>query len=159
MRLTRSRAFTAAAVSAAVAAGGLVALTGAEAAAAGCRVTYTIGSQWPSGFTGNVSITNLGDPLTSWTLTWSFTAGQQVTQGWNGTFTQSGAQVSVANAGWNGALGTGASTGLGFNASWNNSANPVPASFALNGTTCGGTVSPGPGTVSPITPSNSPSSR
>jgi hypothetical protein len=80
----------------------------ASAATAGCSVTYDVSSQWPGGFTANVSITNLGDPITSWRLDWGFTAGQTVTQLWNGSFTQSGADVNVTNATWNGSLGTGA---------------------------------------------------
>jgi len=57
---------------------GVVGVTSQALAAAGCRVTYSVGSQWPGGFTGNVNLTNLGDPMTSWSLTWSFPAGQQV---------------------------------------------------------------------------------
>lgn len=32
-------------------------------AAPGCRVTYTVTSQWPGGFGANVTIGNLGDPV------------------------------------------------------------------------------------------------
>ena len=59
-------------------------------AAAGCRVDYTVTNQWSGGFGANVVITNLGDPMSGWTLTWTFTAGQTVTQVWNGTVTQCG---------------------------------------------------------------------
>jgi hypothetical protein len=125
---------------AAVAGAGTVATLSAYAAA-GCRVDYAITNQWPGGFGTNVTITNLGDPLSNWSLTWSFTAGQTVTQAWNATVTQSGAQVTAANVSYNGALGTNASTAFGFNGSWNSS-NPVPAGFALNGTACTGAVTP-----------------
>ncbi|GAB3535910.1 cellulose-binding domain-containing protein [Phytohabitans suffuscus] len=118
-------------------------------AAAGCRVAYSVASQWPGGFTGNVSLTNLGDPVDGWTLTWSFGAGQQVTQAWNATVTQSGAQVSARNAAWNGGLATGANTSFGFNGSWSGGANPAPSSFSLNGTVCTGGV--GPTTAPPPT--------
>jgi lysophospholipase L1-like esterase len=118
----------------------------AHAAAAGCAVTYTISSQWTGGFGANVELRNLGDALTSWTLTWSFGAGQQVTQAWSATLTQSGSAVTARNAAWNGNLSTNGSTSFGFNGSWNGG-NPVPASFALNGTTCtGGVTSPSPST-------------
>src|SRR5690349_7929122 len=93
----------------AVAVGAGLVLTNALAAhaAAGCRVTYTVTSQWQGGFGASVNVTNLGDPVTSWRLTWSFTAGQAVTQLWNGTVTQAGAQVTVVNAAWNGGIGAG----------------------------------------------------
>src|SRR5262245_29266165 len=112
------RSAIAAAATVTVAAG--VVLTGglAAQAAAGCRVAYTVTSQWQGGFGASVNVTNLGDPVTAWRLTWSFTAGQTVAQLWNGTVTQSGAQVTVVNAGWNGNLGAGGSVTVGFNGSW-----------------------------------------
>ncbi|MFY1637647.1 cellulose binding domain-containing protein [Solwaraspora sp. WMMB335] len=126
------------------------------AAAAGCAVDYRVTNQWPGGFGASVTITNLGDPLNSWRLTWAFGAGQTITQAWNATVTQNGAQVSADNVSYNGNLGTNASTSFGFNGSWNNSSNPVPDSFALNGVTCTGgvapTTTPPPTTAPPTTP-------
>src|SRR3954467_1519763 len=58
-------------------------------AAAGCSVNYPVSSQWTGGFGASVAITNLGDSLSSWTLTWSYDAGQTVTQAWNTSLTQS----------------------------------------------------------------------
>lgn len=163
--LTRSRARLVVATIAAagtVLAGTALALS-ANAATAGCSVAYSVPSQWPGGFTANLNITNLGDPLTSWTLTWSYTAGQTITQAWNATTTQSGGQVTARNMSYNGSIGTNASTSFGFNGSWNNSSNPAPASFTLNGTVCTGSVSasPTPGSPSPTrsvspSPSTSP---
>ncbi|NLT56324.1 MAG: alpha-L-arabinofuranosidase [Actinomycetales bacterium] len=109
-------------------------------AAVGCSVRYAVTSQWPGGFGASVSVDNLGDPLTGWRLTWSFTAGQAITQLWNGSASQSGAQVSVTNASWNGVVATGGRVEFGFNGSWNNSTNPAPTGFALNGTACTGGV-------------------
>jgi hypothetical protein len=121
------------------------------AAATGCRVAYTVSSQWQGGFGANVSITNLGDPTTAWTVVWSYSAGQQVTQAWNATVTQSGAQVTARNVSYNGSLATNASTSFGFNGS-SNASNPAPTTFTLNGTTCTGSVSGTPGTTPPTTP-------
>jgi hypothetical protein len=159
MRITVRRAAIAAGVAALTAAAAVATAgigTTATAATAGCSVTYTVSSQWPGGFGANVSVTNLGDPLTSWTLTWSFSAGQQITQAWSSTVSQSGAQVTARNAAWNGALASNAGTSFGFNASWNNSSNPVPTAFALNGVACTGQTNPTAGSGSP-TPSRSPS--
>ncbi|WP_347403548.1 cellulose-binding domain-containing protein [Solwaraspora sp. WMMD406] len=150
------RLFVAVAMSVAVSAAVSAVVAAPAAAAPGCRVAYSVSSQWPGGFTGNVAITNIGDPLSSWTLTWSFSAGQQVTLAWNSTVSQSGSQVTARNVSYNGNLPTNASTSLGFNGSWNGS-NPAPTNFALNGTTCNGTTQPSP-TVSPTAgPSPSPS--
>ncbi|GAA4709494.1 cellulose-binding domain-containing protein [Phytohabitans rumicis] len=163
----RSR-FLAAGLAAVVAFGtAAVSATSGYAAAAGCRVTYTVGSQWGGGFTANVGITNLGDPLTGWTLRWSFGAGQAVTQAWNATVTQSGAAVTAVNMSYNGGLATNGSVSFGFNGSWNNSSNPVPTSFTLNGVACTGSTTPttGPTTAAPTTappttpPTTAPTTR
>jgi arabinogalactan endo-1,4-beta-galactosidase len=124
-------------------------------AAAGCGVTYTVSSQWQGGFGANVTVRNLGDPVASWTLVWSYPAGQSVTQAWNASVTQNGTLVTASNAGYNGSVGTGASVSFGFNGSWTGS-NPAPTGFTLNGTACTGT---GPGSAGPSGPaSGSPSS-
>ncbi|MFI1994434.1 cellulose binding domain-containing protein [Actinoplanes sp. NPDC020271] len=128
---------------AATALGATVAVTAgnAGAAAAGCQVSYTISSQWSGGFGANVAVTNLGDPITGWTLRWSFGVGQGVTQAWNATVTQSGTAVTAVDASYNGTLATGGSASFGFNGSWTGS-NPVPTAFTLNGIACTGTVIP-----------------
>ncbi|MEG3632834.1 non-reducing end alpha-L-arabinofuranosidase family hydrolase, partial [Micromonospora palythoicola] len=129
----------------------LVVAMPASAAAAGCSVNYTVSSQWPGGFGANVTITNLGDPLISWTLTWSFGAGQTVTQSWNTTLTQSGAAVTARNVSYNGTIPTNGTTSFGFNGSWTSN-NPTPTDFALNGVTCTGGVTPTtPPTTTPPT--------
>jgi len=103
-----------------------------------CHVTYTISPQNTSAFGAAISIENTGtSALTGWTLTWKFANGQTVTSLWNGTATQSGANVSVASMSYNGNIAPGATlSGIGFNGTWNGTTNAVPASFAINGTTC-----------------------
>ncbi|WP_255597666.1 DUF3237 family protein [Micromonospora sp. RL09-050-HVF-A] len=158
MRLVHRRPLLAGALAAATLVG-VVGVATSASAATGCRVTYTVSSQWNGGFGANVAVTNLGDPLNGWQLTWSFTAGQQITQYWNGTVTQNGGRVTVGNTTWNAALGTGASTSFGFNGSWNNASNPAPTDFALNGTPCTGSTTPPttPNTPTPGTPPPTPS--
>ena len=41
-------------------------------AATGCSVAYAVSSQWPGGFGANVTVKNLGDPVSAWTLVWSY---------------------------------------------------------------------------------------
>jgi cellulase/cellobiase CelA1 len=100
-------------------------------------VSYSVQSQWPGGFTSSITVTNTGSTaLTSWTLRFSFPNGQQLTQGWNGTFSQQGSQVTVQNLSYNNSIAAnGGSTSLGFNGSWTGS-NTNPTSFTLNGATC-----------------------
>ncbi|WP_345638937.1 cellulose binding domain-containing protein [Rugosimonospora acidiphila] len=100
-------------------------------------MTYQVTSQWNVGFTTNVTISDTGSsPINGWTLRWTFTNGQKVTQGWNGNFTQNGAQVTVTNVSYNGTIPAGGSTSLGFNGSWTG-ANATPTGFTVNATACG----------------------
>ena len=146
----RWRLALAAGIATATMAGGLI--TTADAyAAAGCRVNYAVTAQWPGGFTANVEVTNLGDPLNGWSLVWTFTSGQRITQIWNATHTQPADIVTATNVSYNAVIATNGTVSFGFNGSWSDN-NPVPASFALNGVTCTGSTGP----PSP-TPSLSPS--
>ncbi|MFK3985185.1 cellulose binding domain-containing protein [Micromonospora sp. NPDC050397] len=94
--------------------------------AGGCTATYQVIGQWQGGFQAEVTIRNGGTgTLAGWTATWSFGAGQQVSQSWNATLTQTGTNVSARNVGWNGNLAPGGTATFGFLANWNGS-NPVP---------------------------------
>jgi lysophospholipase L1-like esterase len=118
-------------------------------AATGCRVAYQVTSSWPNGFGTSVAITNLGDPVSQWSLAFSFPSGQTVSQLWNGVVTQTGAAVTVGNAAWNGAIATGATTSFGFNGTGSGAS---PTAFRLNGTDCtGATVTTAPTTPPPTT--------
>jgi poly(hydroxyalkanoate) depolymerase family esterase len=100
-----------------------------------CRVSYSV-NQWSGGFTANLTVTNTSSSaLNGWTLTFSFPGNQQVTQGWNGVFSQSGNQVTITNASYNAAIPPNGSVNPGFNGSWSGG-NPSPTTFTLNGATC-----------------------
>jgi hypothetical protein len=126
------------------------------AAATGCQATYTISSQWSDGFTANVSVTNLGSPVTAWTAGWTFPGNQQVTQLWDGTATQSGQSVTVENLSYNGSVPTGTAVSFGFNGSYSTT-NAAPSQLTFNGTVCTGTVS-SPTPTPTATPTSTPTS-
>src|SRR5580704_17814795 len=128
-------------------AAGLGAVAAAPAnAATGCTVAYTVQSQWNTGFSASVSITNMGSPITSWTLGYSCSGDQTLAQGWSGNWSQSGENVTVTNASWNGSLGTGASTQIGANFNYSGT-NTSPTVFTLNGVTCTGQVTGSTGSI------------
>jgi hypothetical protein len=109
-------------------------------AAVSCQVDYVLRTQWNTGFTTDFTLHNNGDPLTSWTLTFTWPGNQQITQApWNaGAWSQTGNAVSISNAAWNGTVATGGVvSGMGFNASYSGT-NTNPTNFAINGTPCGG---------------------
>ncbi|MGI5156320.1 glycoside hydrolase family 48 protein [Microbispora sp. CA-102843] len=141
---------------AAVSGGVLVGLAQAPASAAvACDVKYAANS-WPGGFTASIDVKNLGDPISSWTLKFSFPNGQTIQQGWSANWSQSGANVTATSMSWNGSLATGASTNIGFNGSWNGS-NNAPTSFSVNGVNCGAAPSQSPSPSPSPSPSASPS--
>ncbi|MFC4147773.1 endo-1,4-beta-xylanase [Micromonospora mangrovi] len=101
----------------------------------GCTVTY-VPNSWNNGFTADVRVRN--DATTAvdgWTVGFAFTAGQRVTNGWNATVTQAGAQVTARNASWNAAVPAGGTVSFGFQGT-HTGANPSPSVFTLNGVTC-----------------------
>lgn len=102
--------------------------------AEGCQITYTIVGQWPGGFQAEVRITP-GRALGAWSVSWAFPNGQQIQQLWSGSYAQSGANVTVANASWNGSVPADGSVTFGFIASWTGT-NTAPAAFTLNGAAC-----------------------
>lgn len=133
---------------------GAVTATSAQAAA-GCKVDYAVTNQWGGGFGANVTVTNLGDPVSSWSVDWTFPSGQSIQQLWNGVPSQSGSAVTVKNMSWNGNLGSGGTASFGFNGSWSG-ANTTPTGFRLNGVACTGapvsTPTPTPTQTSTPTP-------
>ncbi|HZR51616.1 MAG TPA: glycoside hydrolase family 6 protein [Streptosporangiaceae bacterium] len=119
------------------------------AAATGCSVAYSIQSQWSTGFVVSITITNLGSPITSWNLGYSYSGNQQVTNGWNGTWSQSGENVTVTNASYNGSVATNGTVNFGAQFSYSGT-NTNPTAFTVNGTQCTGqTTSPGNIVVNP----------
>jgi endo-1,4-beta-xylanase len=103
-----------------------------------CSVHYAVSSQWNSGFTGSISITNTSSTvINGWSLKFSFANGQTITQLWNGGVSQSGSSVTITNASYNASIPAGGTLNSppGFNGSWNGT-NSSPTAFTLNGAAC-----------------------
>ncbi|MFG2776644.1 glycoside hydrolase family 6 protein [Streptomyces prunicolor] len=107
----------------------------AAIAAIPCTVDYKVQSQWDTGFTAAVTVTNNSAAKSSWAVKWSYAGNQQVTSGWNAKISQSGTAVTAANETYNGTLGTGSSVSFGFNGSYSGT-NALPTTFTLDGVTC-----------------------
>ncbi|MEV4415747.1 cellulose binding domain-containing protein, partial [Catellatospora sp. NPDC049609] len=80
--------------------GAMVVVSGAAIAtpahaAVSCQVTYTKAWDNGSGFGANITITNTGDPLTNWSLTWTWPGNQGNIQGWSANYSQSGQNVTA----------------------------------------------------------------
>ncbi|MFG2353078.1 glycoside hydrolase family 6 protein [Streptomyces sp. NPDC048521] len=109
--------------------------SGATVSAVPCTVDYKIQSQWDTGFTAAVTLTNNAAAKSSWSLKWSYDGSQKVTSGWNAKISQSGTSVTAANESYNGTLATGGTVSFGLNGSYSGT-NSVPATFTLDGVTC-----------------------
>jgi len=105
-----------------------------------CTVDYTISPQNSSQFGAAITIKNGGSTtLSGWSLTWTFANGQTIASSWNGTVSQSGANVTVTEQSgqtWENIPAGGSYSGFGFNGAWNGTTNAIPTNFALNGTAC-----------------------
>ncbi|KAA6210916.1 glycoside hydrolase family 48 protein [Streptomyces filamentosus] len=113
----------------------------AQAAAVQCSVDYKA-NDWGSGFTAELTLTNRGSAaLNGWTLTYSYTGDQKLTNGWSGVWSQSGKNVTVTNAGWNGTVAPGAAVTAGGQFTYSGT-NAAPVGFAVNGTSCTGAHQP-----------------
>jgi cellulose 1,4-beta-cellobiosidase len=125
-------------------AGGAVAVP-AVAATSSCAAAYSVPNDWGSGFTANLNITDNGTAaITGWTVTYTYAGNQALSNGWNGTWTQSGKTVTVTNLSYNGSLAAGASTTAGANFSYSG-ANAAPASVTC--TPAGSTAPPPAGSI------------
>ena len=145
-RLRRTITVTAAALLAALGlavaggAGGVPAM----AATSSCSAAYSVQSDWGSGFTASLTITNNGTAATTgWTVTYAYAGNQTLASGWNGTWSQSGSTVTVTNESYNGSLAAGGSTTAGANFNYSGT-NAAPASVTCTPT---GSTTPPPGSI------------
>jgi cellulase/cellobiase CelA1 len=100
----------------------------AVAATSSCAAAYSVTTDWGSGFTASLTITNTGTAaITGWTVIYSYAGSQTLANGWNGTWTESGKTVTVANESYNGALAAGATTTAGANFNYSDT-NAAPTS-------------------------------
>jgi hypothetical protein len=154
-RLNRLGALPSAILAISVAATPLAVAADVSPQAIACSVDYTIQNDWGAGFVTNIRLTNRGDALNGWSLTFTFPGNQRIQMpGWSANWTQAAgsANVTATNLSWNGNLANGQFTEFGFQAT-NSGTNAKPTNFAVNGTVCGGGVNQPP-TVSLTSPAS-----
>jgi endoglucanase len=100
-----------------------------------CTVGWSV-NDWGSGFVASLVVTNTGSAaINGWKLEWAWSGDQKITNLWNGTLTQSGQTVRVADASYNSTIPAGGNTSLGFQAAYTG-ANSRPGVITLNGKAC-----------------------
>lgn len=103
--------------------------------ATSCRVQWTADT-WNNGLVANLTVTNTSPvAINGWTVQWTSASGQQVTNAWNATITQTGNQVTARNVGYNATIGANQSITFGFQATHTGTSTP-PDRFTLNGAAC-----------------------
>lgn len=81
-----------------------------------------------------MTVRNTGStPTKTWSVGWTYGAGQVLSQVWGATGGQTGTTVGVRDAGWNGALAANATTTFGFLATTTGT-NPVPSPISCAAT-------------------------
>ena len=111
-----------------------VVLCAGNAIAAECE--HIITNNWGPGFQARIQITNTDTaPLTSWTLTWSYSDNTTVTSVWNADSTGTN-PVTATSPNWFPALAPGATWSIGLNA--NGAGNGV----TISGDICGAATQP-----------------
>ncbi|MFF3904637.1 cellulose binding domain-containing protein [Streptomyces sp. NPDC001848] len=99
-----------------------------------CRVKYAVVNQWPEGFQATVTVTSTR-ALADWRIGWTFQDGQRITQMWDGTYTQHGAEVTAKAADYDKQVAANGTFAVGFLSSWHGS-NAQPRAFTVNGARC-----------------------
>src|SRR2546423_10599781 len=139
----------------AVAAGALLAVTLPSQAAGPLTATYSRVQEWPGAyFQGQYTLANgTSAAVTSWTLTFTLPAGDQLQNWWGANVTQSGTRFTATQQAGS-SIPAGGSATMGFLVT-EGGGLADPANCTLNGGSCAAGGGPGP-TPAP-TPSKSPS--
>ncbi len=112
---------------------GWVALAG-QAQAANC--SYTINSEWSTGFTGTITIANNGTTaINGWNVGWQYTSNK-ITSSWNASVSGSN-PYTASNLDWNKNISPGQSVSFGFQGDKNGGSAEIPT---LTGNVCSNTV-------------------
>lgn len=102
----------------------------------GCAVNHRVTYRWNGGYNADVTITNTGNaPISGWTLRWTFTRDQVVTDMWNATSQQSGANMTATNVSYNATIPAGGTQVVGYTGN-HRADNPAPIGFSLNNHPC-----------------------
>lgn len=82
---------------------------------AGCAAEIRVVGRWQGQFQVDIVVGNTGaTPIDGWTVRFGLGAGMSVSQSWNTTATQAGANVAAANVSWNSAIAPGTSRTIGM---------------------------------------------
>ncbi|MET8300060.1 Ig-like domain-containing protein [Micromonospora sp. NPDC005211] len=137
----RRRIFALATAAAVVVGGAMTMVLQPAYAATACTVDYKITREWSSGFWAELTLTNLGSPVTDWGLRFRQANGQTITMGLDrlpdGYTLGSGElyPITMLRPPAGSTLPTGASVTVRFGGNYQ-AADPVPTDWMLSGQPC-----------------------
>jgi len=100
--------------------------------------TYTVESEWATGFVANITIKNdTAAPINNWSVNWGYSANR-ISGTWNATVSGSNPYTATSVA-WNSNIAVGQSVSFGFQGDKNGATAERPT---INGTACSGTTPP-----------------
>ncbi len=107
--------------------------TAAPVGTQGIAVEVRNSSDWGSGRTVDVTVTNVGTAATSdWKVSIPWTGN---VSGWNANIASAAGQLTASNLGWNGAIAPGAKASFGFNDNASAMQNPATCAAVVGGKT------------------------
>ena len=112
-------------------------VTGSPATSS-CKVSFSDANDWGNGYVAALTVTNTGTAdINGWTLTYSWpTSWQTAGGGWNGTWSQTGADVKITSTTDDAKLAAGGGSAFPGTVVSYSGPNILPGVFTLNGTVC-----------------------
>ncbi|MCY0966707.1 glycoside hydrolase family 9 protein [Parathalassolituus penaei] len=90
--------------------------------------SFDVTSEWNSGFTGQVTITNTSSTtINGWNTYWVFNDGSTFANGWSANYSSNGNSVSASAMSWNSSIAPGASVIFGFNGNKATNSSAAPS--------------------------------
>lgn len=106
--------------------------------AAECR--YEVVDEWNSAFKAEISIVNQGDPIDDWALSWQWSNGETLNDGWNASIDCSVGNCTATPPSWFNQIGSNSTFTFGFIAQ--KSGVPAEQNVTVNGEICSGSDIP-----------------
>ena len=101
----------------------------------GARCTYTVTSEWQSGFVAEIAIENTGtQPINGWRVNWTYTGSNRVANLWNANLSGNNG-YSASNLSWNRVIQPNQRVTFGFQGTKGNAPAEVPV---VSGNVCAG---------------------
>ncbi|WP_431936088.1 Ig-like domain-containing protein [Micromonospora sp. RP3T] len=154
--MMRHRIFALATAAAVVVGGAMTMVLPPAYAATACTVDYTVTREWSNGFWAELTVTNLGSPVTDWWLRFRQVSGQTITMGLDrlpdGYTLGSGEMypMTMLRPPTGSTLPTGASVTVRFGGNYRDAA-PEPTDWVLSGQPCNVDVGSTAGSPQPTT--------